>query len=215
MAKHGADRESLLAVTDFSHTGAQWLPGVRLLVVDDNEINREVAERILRQQGAEVVTCADGSEALATLKESPEKFDIVLMDVQMPNMDGNEAAARIRKDLGLTSLPIVALTAGALTNERDRSLNAGMDAFVSKPFEPPTLIRIVRRLVERRRGTPLAAQHGVGLVSAPANFPLYSLKDSQFFQCGSGNFLDPLDLMTKITFRWRPKGGIVRLWAWE
>ena len=156
MAKHGADRESLLAVTDFSHTGAQWLPGVRLLVVDDNEINREVAERILRQQGAEVVTCADGSEALATLKESPEKFDIVLMDVQMPNMDGNEAAARIRKDLGLTSLPIVALTAGALTNERDRSLNAGMDAFVSKPFEPPTLIRIVRRLVERRRGTPLA-----------------------------------------------------------
>ena len=156
MAKHGADRESLLAVTDFSHTGAQWLPGVRLLVVDDNEINREVAERILRQQGAEVVTCADGSEALATLKESPEKFDIVLMDVQMPNMDGNEAAARIRKDLGLTSLPIVALTAGALTNERDRSLNAGMDAFVSKPFEPPTLIRIVRRLVERSRGTPLA-----------------------------------------------------------
>jgi HPt (histidine-containing phosphotransfer) domain-containing protein len=78
------------------------------------------------------------------------------MDVQMPTLDGNEATRRIRGELQLTTLPIVALTAGALVGERQRALEAGMNDFISKPFDPQALIRKVRRLVEQARGEPIA-----------------------------------------------------------
>jgi HPt (histidine-containing phosphotransfer) domain-containing protein len=79
----------------------------------------------------------------------------VLMDVQMPTLDGNETTRRIRGELQLTRLPIVALTAGALVVERQRALEAGMNDFITKPFDPQTLIRKVRRLVEESRGEPI------------------------------------------------------------
>jgi CheY-like chemotaxis protein len=102
-----------------------------------------------------VTTCSDGASALATLREHHEAIDVVLMDVQMPFVDGNEATRRIRGELRLTGLPIVALTAGALVGERQRSLDAGMNDFISKPFDPQVLIRKVRRLVETARGEPI------------------------------------------------------------
>ena len=141
--------------TNFDELHAQWLSGVRVLVVDDSDINLEVAQRILEKQGAMVTTCSDGASALATLGARHEHIDVVLMDVQMPFVDGNEATRRIRSDLRLTSLPIVALTAGALVGERQRSLDAGMNDFISKPFDPQVLIRKVRRLVETARGEPI------------------------------------------------------------
>jgi CheY-like chemotaxis protein len=140
--------------TNFDELHAQWLAGVRVLVVDDSDINLEVAQRILSQQGASVTTCPDGSSALVALRESRGGFDVVLMDVQMPVLDGNEAARRIRNELRLR-VPIVALTAGALVGERQRALDAGMNDFVSKPFDPQVLIRKVRRLVELSRGEPI------------------------------------------------------------
>ena len=140
--------------TNFDELHARWLSGVRVLVVDDSDINREVAQRILVNQGARVTTCSDGLAALAHLQEASGETDVVLMDVQMPNLDGNEAARRIRTELNV-HVPIVALTAGALVGERQRSLDAGMDDFVSKPFDPQVLIRKVRRLVEIRRGEPI------------------------------------------------------------
>jgi CheY-like chemotaxis protein/nitrogen-specific signal transduction histidine kinase/HPt (histidine-containing phosphotransfer) domain-containing protein len=141
--------------TNFDELHAQWLSGVRVLVVDDSDINLEVAQRILEKQGAVVATCSDGSSALEHLRQYHRDVDLVLMDVQMPVLDGNEATRRIRGELGLESLPVVALTAGALVGERQRSLDAGMNDFVSKPFDPQVLIRKVRRLVEQVRGAPL------------------------------------------------------------
>ena len=141
--------------TNFDELHAKWLSGVRVLVVDDSDINLEVAQRILERQGAHVTTCSDGASALATLRTRHEDIDVVLMDVQMPFVDGNEATRRIRGELRLTALPIVALTAGALVGERQRSLDAGMNDFISKPFDPQVLIRKVRRLVETARGEPI------------------------------------------------------------
>jgi signal transduction histidine kinase/DNA-binding response OmpR family regulator/HPt (histidine-containing phosphotransfer) domain-containing protein len=146
--------ERLFESTNFDELHAQWLSQVRVLVVDDSDINLEVAQRILEKQGALVSTCSDGSAALTMLRISPTGFDVILMDVQMPLLDGNEATRRIREELGLR-LPIVALTAGALVGERQRSLDAGMNDFVSKPFDPQVLIRKVRQLVEQSRGEPI------------------------------------------------------------
>jgi CheY-like chemotaxis protein len=90
------------------------------------------------------------------VRANHQLLDIVLMDVQMPVLDGNEATRRIREELQLTTLPIVALTAGALTVKRQRALEAGMNDFITKPFDPQALIRKVRRLVESARGEPIS-----------------------------------------------------------
>jgi CheY-like chemotaxis protein len=123
---------------------------MQILVVDDIEVNCKVARHILRRQGATVTTCGTGAEALERLRHTPNGYDLVLMDVQMPDMDGNEVTRRIRNELQLKSLPIIALTAGALVSEREHSLQAGMDDFLTKPFEPAALIRIVRRYLESK-----------------------------------------------------------------
>jgi PAS domain S-box-containing protein len=148
--------ERVLQSTNFDELRAQWLAGVRVLVVDDSDINLEVAQRILEKQGATVTTCSDGEAALEHVRVHHEILDVVLMDVQMPTLDGNEATRRIRSELQLKTLPIVALTAGALVGERQRALEAGMNDFISKPFDPQALIRKVRRLVEHARGEPIA-----------------------------------------------------------
>ncbi len=131
------------------------LAGLRILVAADSEVNREVAKRILELSGASVSVLNDGSQALEQLRATPQGFDLVLMDVQMPHMDGNAAARAIRNELGLRDLPIVALTAGATLSERAESNAAGMSAFVSKPFDPADLLAVIRRLVGRTPTTPL------------------------------------------------------------
>jgi PAS domain S-box-containing protein len=149
-------REHLYQSINFDLLHAQWLAGVRILVVDDSDINLEVARGILEKQGAIVAICADGEAGVEHVRLHHQQLDVILMDVQMPILDGNEATRRIRCDLQLNKLPIVALTAGALVGERQRSLEAGMNDFISKPFDPKVLIRKVRRLVEQARGAPIA-----------------------------------------------------------
>ncbi|HEU4457986.1 MAG TPA: PAS domain S-box protein [Methylibium sp.] len=140
------------------------LQGLRLLVVDDSDINLEVARRILALEGARVVLAAHGREALERLlAEGAPRVDAVLMDVQMPVMDGYEATRRIRAEPALAGLPVIALTAGALTSERQRADAAGMDDFVTKPFDARALIDCVRRHVALRAGRP-----SVDEASAPA-----------------------------------------------
>jgi PAS domain S-box-containing protein len=168
--------ERVLQSTNFDELHAQWLSGVDVLVVDDSDINLEVAQRILEKQGAAVATCSDGLAALEYVRIHHQRLDIVLMDVQMPTLDGNEATRRIRAELHLKVLPIVALTAGALVAERQRALEAGMNDFISKPFDPQALIRKVRRLVEEARGEPipmviLDAQISTGSDGAPKLMP--------------------------------------------
>jgi PAS domain S-box-containing protein len=155
VSKRPDSLERVLQSTNFDELHAQWLAGVYVLVVDDSDINLEVAQRILEKQGATVTTCSDGLAALEQVRIHHQRLDIVLMDVQMPTLDGNEATRRIRAELQLRTLPIVALTAGALVAERQRALEAGMNDFISKPFDPQALIRKVRRLVEEARGEPI------------------------------------------------------------
>ena len=149
-------QERFLQFAHFDELNTRWLSGVRILVADDSDINLEVAQCILEQQGAIVSTCSDGHAALQAVLMYHQELDVVLMDVQMPVLDGNEATRRIRAEARLAKLPIIALTAGALIGERQRSLDAGMNEFISKPFDPQVLIRKVRHVVERARGAPIA-----------------------------------------------------------
>jgi PAS domain S-box-containing protein len=153
--RHNNGRERLLHSTKLDEVHAQWLSGVRALVVDDSDINLEVARRILEKQGAFVASCRDGAAAVEHVRSHHSELDVVLMDIQMPVLDGNEATRCIRNELGLEQLPIIALTAGALVAERQRSVEAGVNDFVSKPFDPLTLIRKIRWLVEHARGAPI------------------------------------------------------------
>ncbi len=123
--------------------GPAPLAGLRVLLVEDNTINRLVASRILESKGAVVVCEADGNGAVDRLRRDPGGFDVVLMDIQMPVMDGYAATAAIKGDLGLTSLPVIALTAGALAAEREKAAACGMDGFISKPFDVEELVKTV------------------------------------------------------------------------
>jgi signal transduction histidine kinase/CheY-like chemotaxis protein len=153
VARGAEESDTVCAALDLVR--AQWLVGVKVLAVDDSDINLEVARRILEQQGASVATCPDGATALAYVRVHHAQLDVVLLDVQMPGLDGNETARRIRGELHLQALPLVALTAAALVGERQRTLEAGMNDFVSKPFDPQALVRKVRHLVEQARGAPI------------------------------------------------------------
>ncbi len=118
-------------------------PSRRVLLVEDNAVNRALAGRILEKRGFQVTPAADGREAL--LAYDSGKFDLILMDIQMPEMDGFQATAEIRKREKLSGChtPIIALTAHALKDDRDRCLSAGMDAYVTKPIRPDALFRAI------------------------------------------------------------------------
>ena len=116
------------------------LQGMSVLLVEDHPINRHVAREILLGEGAEVAVAADGHEAIARLRDRPASFDAVLMDIQMPGMDGYEATAVIRGSLGLTELPIIAVTANSSTEDRAQSRAAGMNAHLAKPIDVQSLV---------------------------------------------------------------------------
>lgn len=125
---------------------SQHLQGLRILITDDNEINLEVANLNLESEGAIVYLARDGQEAINYLSAQPDSIDLVLMDVQMPVMDGYAATRYIRETLKLTDLPIIALTAGAFKNEQDAALACGMNGFIAKPFRMDEVIGTLRRL---------------------------------------------------------------------
>ncbi|CAM3594143.1 PAS domain S-box protein [Paracidovorax anthurii] len=127
------------------------LSGVRVLVVDDSDINLEVARRVLELQGASVGLAANGQEAIDRLQPRGEAFDIVLMDIHMPVMDGLTATRFIRSSMGLTDLPVIALTAGALASQRQEAENVGMNDFIVKPFSPRDVVACIRRYLPADR----------------------------------------------------------------
>jgi CheY-like chemotaxis protein len=120
------------------------LKGLRVLAVDDNRLNRLVVERVLQLEGAFVTLAADGQQALQLLRTASQPFDVVLMDVQMPVMDGLNATREIRQDPGLAGLPVVALSAGVLPEEREAALSAGMNDFLAKPLDPRRLAAVLQ-----------------------------------------------------------------------
>ncbi|CAO3447783.1 response regulator [Azospirillum largimobile] len=139
-------------------SGAAWdasraLHGRRLLLADDNAISQQVAREILERAGAAVTVAATGRQAVDCVRAAAQPFDAVLLDVQMPDMDGFAATAAIRALPGGRHLPIIAMTASALPADRQRCLDNGMDAHVPKPLDLPQLFATLARWI----GPPLVA----------------------------------------------------------
>jgi CheY-like chemotaxis protein len=124
------------------------LAPLRILLAEDNPVNQELTLCMLKGRGHAVTIANNGREAVAAVQRCP--FDVVLMDVQMPEMDGREAAAAIRagEAAGHVHLPIIAMTANALSSERARCLAAGMDEYVTKPVRPKVLFEVIARCLE-------------------------------------------------------------------
>ena len=125
------------------------LHGVRLLIVDDSDVNREVASRIFGGEGARIALVADGKQAIEWLDAHGSDVDMVLMDLQMPVMDGYETARIIRATPALAKLPIIALTAGAFKAQKDEAKAAGMDYYIAKPFDIEAAIALIQHLADR------------------------------------------------------------------
>jgi signal transduction histidine kinase/CheY-like chemotaxis protein len=129
---------------------------LRVLLADDNAVNQKIAMRVLEKHGHHVTVAADGRQALAALDRAT--FDVVLMDVQMPEMDGFEATAAIRgheRETG-NHIPIIAMTAHAMPGDRERCIAAGMDSYIAKPLKPPELIELLEKFADatQREASP-------------------------------------------------------------
>lgn len=145
--------------------GSGRLDGYRLLVADDNRINRTVAEHVLRRVGAQVEAVANGAEAVNAVLRG--RYDAVLMDLQMPEIDGKTATRRILAALGDEAPPIMALTANALAEERAECLALGMVDYLTKPFDVEVVVQVIRAHMSDR--TPVAPRPVVdAVVPAPA-----------------------------------------------
>lgn len=136
------------------------LAGCRILLVEDNELNRELAQELLRSAGIEVVSARNGKEAVQCIL-ADARFHGVLMDCQMPVMDGYTAAREIRERLGIKRLPIIAMTADAMAGDREKALAAGMNDHIPKPLDVDGMFATMARWIKPRRttedGTPLRA----------------------------------------------------------
>ncbi len=132
---------------DQSELPAGEIEGYRVLLVEDNELNQQVATMTLSHFGLKVEVASNGKEAVEIL--ATEAFDIVLMDVQMPIMDGYEASRMIRNELHL-EVPIIALTANALKGESDKCLSAGMNDFITKPFDEGTMLKTMAKWLKSK-----------------------------------------------------------------
>jgi PAS domain S-box-containing protein len=147
-----APRAATLAAAPAPAVGGPGsLAGSTILLVEDNAFNQQVARELLEDAGAKVVVAGNGSEALALMhaREEGAAFDCVLMDVQMPVMDGFEATRRIRADARLRDTRVIAMTANAGLEDQARCLAAGMDEFVTKPVAPEALVATVARALGR------------------------------------------------------------------
>jgi two-component system sensor histidine kinase/response regulator len=134
------------------------LDGARILLAEDNEINQQIAVELLEGAGAGVTVACNGRAAVEMLAASPEGYDLVLMDLQMPEMDGYQATAKIRSHERFADLPVIAMTAHATIEERQRCLAAGMNDHVSKPVDPAALLETVARYCRAVvRGAPSSA----------------------------------------------------------
>jgi len=122
--------------------------GLRVLVVEDDEINREIAVEMLAETGLLIDTAEDGQVAVERVREAD--YALILMDMQMPRMDGLQATLQIRALPGQADTPIVAMTANAFAEDRARCFEVGMNDFIPKPVEPGLLLRVVLKWLERR-----------------------------------------------------------------
>ena len=118
-----------------------------LLLVEDNELNRDMLRRRLQRQGFEVHTASDGEEALAHLRE--HGAGLVLLDMSLPVKDGWTTCREVRADPGISATPIIALTAHAMNEDRERALEVGCDDYATKPIDFPGLLQKIGRLLQQ------------------------------------------------------------------
>jgi CheY-like chemotaxis protein len=133
------------------------LQGLRILVVEDNLINQQVAQELLCAEGAVVQLASNGQLGVAAVASASPAFDVVLMDLQMPVMDGYEATRILRNTLGLSQLPVIAMTANAMASDREACLAAGMNDHVGKPFDLTHLVEVLCQHTGRARGVEAVA----------------------------------------------------------
>ncbi|MBF0562796.1 MAG: response regulator [Alphaproteobacteria bacterium] len=142
------------------------LRGYRILLVEDIEVNQEIAQTILTGEGATVHIAGDGAAAVSAMNAAPGGFDVVLMDIHMPVMDGYEAARRIRSNPAHADLPIIAMTAGVMTEERDNCLAAGMNDHIAKPIDVEQMLGVLLQWVK-----PLEIDQPAAEIVLAANVP--------------------------------------------
>jgi two-component system sensor histidine kinase/response regulator len=154
-----AENGAIPLITRFSlHDGRDPAASLHVLLAEDNPVNQRLAVRLLEKRGHHVVVAGNGAEALAAMEK--QDFDLVFMDVQMPEMDGLEATAVIRGKEKITGKhqPIIALTAHAMKGDREKCIAGGMDGYLTKPIRPQELDDVLEDYIGRRAGTPVAAE---------------------------------------------------------
>jgi two-component system sensor histidine kinase/response regulator len=160
---------------------------LNILLAEDNAVNRVLAQKLLQKQGHTVTSVINGIEALQLWEENQfHRFDIILMDVQMPELDGLQAATRIReRELGTGArIPIIAVTAHAMKGDRERCLAAGMDDYIAKPINPAELAKVIQLTVPA--GTKIAAVPADPVLKGPSDAELLARFD------GDGGLLKEL-----------------------
>jgi CheY-like chemotaxis protein len=124
----------------------------RILLVEDNDMNRNMLRRALERDGHEVTTAADGAVAIATARS--QLPDLIVMDLSLPEVDGWEATARLKADEATRHIPVIALTAHALASDREKALAAGCDEYDTKPVDLPVLMGKIQGLLDRAKPPP-------------------------------------------------------------
>jgi two-component system, sensor histidine kinase and response regulator len=174
MAAFGRGEKEKRSASGTGPLTANVLEDFKLLLVEDNPINQKVALEILKGTGAAVDVAGNGRAAVAAVRD--KHYDIVLMDVQMPEMDGIQTTRIIRHELGLTALPVVALTAHTMAGDREQCLRAGMNDYVSKPIDRDQLFRVIQKNLPQTSGFgPLCSaarfQKPAAVTERPADLP--------------------------------------------
>ena len=168
--------------------------GLRVLLVDDNEVNRYLGKSILTRWGAKVVYAHDGEECINALKKG--KYHIVLMDIRMPKMDGIQATTYIRQHIS-QQLPIIALTGNVKPEEHQRCLSAGMNGILNKPFDPHVLYNTITRSIQKSKAQNISLE---ATLPAGSNSKLYNMSKVNLMAKGNEEFIaDLIEIYQKQT----------------
>ncbi len=151
------------------------LHGALVLLVEDDEINQHVAMGILNDLGIQTEIACNGREAVTAVRQKKYKYDAILMDVQMPKMDGLEATRTIRRDPDYRKLPIIAMTAHAMKGDREKCIEAGMDDYIAKPIEPDRLYSVLSQWIELKPPQITSAD----IAPPPAELPGLNITDAR------------------------------------
>jgi len=156
----------------------KYFDGAKVLLVEDNELNQEFATHMLQDRGFNVDIAYDGIEALSLIRN--KKYDLVLMDIQMPHMDGLEATTHIRRmeDDYFKKIPIIALSANALLGDKEKSINAGMDEHINKPIDPVELFEVIGKYIDSKDKVISPKQKEQGIKQNNINTSIFDVENT-------------------------------------